>query len=104
MSREQVEVRGTVRPDGTLLLDERLPLPPGPVAVVVRPTAEPQTPPEDWWQYLRRTRLQLEEAGHAFLNDEEMKAHVEWLREGDCIDELLRRADEEHRRPERPEC
>jgi hypothetical protein len=25
------------------------------------------------------------------MNDDDVKAHIEWLREGDAIDELLRR-------------
>jgi hypothetical protein len=46
----------------------------------------------------------LEAAGSHFMNEEEVNAHIEWLREGDAIDDLLRQAEEERQRQERPGC
>jgi hypothetical protein len=94
MSLYEVVIEGTLKPDGTLQLDQNPGLPPGRVTVVLRQesTASPQ-PQEDWWQFMQRTRHELEAAGCRFLTDEEVTAHIEWLREGDHIDELLREAD-----------
>jgi hypothetical protein len=39
---------------------------------------------------MQRARKQMEEAGCRFLNDAEIQGHVERMREGDRIDELLR--------------
>lgn len=44
---------------------------------------------------MQRTRRELEAAGHPFMNEEEVNAHIEWLREGDQIDDLLRQADKD---------
>jgi hypothetical protein len=95
MSQDMVEVQGTLQADGTLVLDEKPNLPPGRVEVVLRPVSEPAPPQEDWWQFMQRARRELEAAGQIFMNDEEIQAHVEWLREGDRIDDLLRQADKE---------
>jgi hypothetical protein len=34
------------------------------------------------------------------MNEREMQAHLEWLREGDRIDDMLRQLDEERKRQE----
>jgi hypothetical protein len=84
MSLSEVVVEGTLKPDGTLELDEKPGLPPGRVTVVLRQGAEtPQPPKEDWWQYLQRIRAEREASGYPFMNEEELKAHIEWLREPD---------------------
>ncbi|RDJ93732.1 hypothetical protein B4Q13_19935, partial [Lacticaseibacillus rhamnosus] len=44
----------------------------------------------------KRARRVLEAAGQPFMNDEEMQAHLDWLREGNLIDDLLQ--------PEAKEC
>jgi hypothetical protein len=96
MSQDIAELQGTLRPDGTLVLDEKPNLPPGRVDVVLRRTPEPSPPPvEDWWQFMQRARRELEAAGQHFMNEEEIQAHVEWLREGDRIDDLLRQTEKE---------
>jgi hypothetical protein len=95
MSLQEIVVAGTLKPDGTLELDEKPALPPGRVTVVLRQEAEAAPPEEDWWQFLQRTRRELEAAGHRFMNEEEVNAHIEWLRQGDPIDDLLRQADED---------
>ena len=41
-------------------------------------------------------RRAAEAAGSTFMNEEEVNAHIEWLREGDRIDDLLRQVDDEH--------
>jgi hypothetical protein len=49
---------------------------------------------EDWFQHLQRLRAEREASGYPFMNEEEINAYVEWLREGDRIDDMLRQADE----------
>ncbi len=44
----------------------------------------------------------MEEAGCHFMDDKEMQAHIEWLREGDWVNELLREVDEKREKPEQP--
>jgi hypothetical protein len=35
---------------------------------------------EGWWPILQGIRSQREEAGHAFMDDEELHAYLAWLR------------------------
>ncbi|HET6879866.1 MAG TPA: hypothetical protein VFI31_06915 [Pirellulales bacterium] len=90
-------VEGTLQPDGTLVLDSKPNLSPGRVTVVLRQEMKP--PPrqeEDWFQFLMAGRKRMEEAGCRFMNDEEVQAHIDWLRESDQIDVLLRQSEEQH--------
>jgi len=65
-------------------------LPAGRVTVVLRPElVTPKEGKENWWQHLQRSRRELEAAGATFMNGAEVNAHIEWLREGDLIDELV---------------
>jgi hypothetical protein len=98
MSLPEIVVQGTLKADGTLELDERPNLAPGRVTVVLRPQVEPSPPQEDWWQHLQRIRAEREAAGYPFMNEEEVNAYMEWLREGDQFDDLLRQVDEERSR------
>lgn len=102
MSLGEVVIGGTLKPDGTLELDQKPNLSPGRVQVVLRQESEPIAPKEDWWQYMRRARRELEEAGGHFMNEEEVNAHIEWLREEDRIDDLLRQGGQEHQQGEQP--
>jgi hypothetical protein len=102
MSQMQVEVQGTLQADGTLVLDEKPNLSPGRVRVVVQAAPEKVTPTEPLMEFLQRSRQELKAAGSHFLNEQELNAHIEWLREGDAIDVLLRQAEEEPQQQERP--
>jgi hypothetical protein len=103
MSYSEIVVQGTLNPDGTLQLDEKPSLPPGRVTVVLRQDSEPVSlPQEDWFEHLQRLRAVREASGYPFMNEEEVNAHIEWLREGDRIDDLLRQADEESQEREQP--
>ncbi|MCI0377677.1 MAG: hypothetical protein L0215_08735 [Gemmataceae bacterium] len=104
MTSTHLELTGTLKADGTFVLDQKPALPPGRVQLVLRPLPDNTISPEDWWQLMQRLRRELEEAGRPFMNDEELNAHIEWLREGDHIDELLRVADAKRQRRERPGC
>ena len=62
MSHQQIVLHGHIRPDGTLQIDERVDLPPGPIQVTVeassetrrrrryqiRPQANPSTEADAW--------------------------------------------------------
>lgn len=101
MSLDETTVEGTLKPDGTLELDEKPDLAPGRVAVTLRQIMEPSAVGETWWELLQRSRRELEAAGNPFMNEQEVNAHIEWLREGDRIDELLRHVDETSENQER---
>lgn len=89
MNVTTVVARGVVWPNGTLALDGNPELPVGPVEVVIKALSTAQSTSEDWWQYLQRSRNELEASGSKFMNLEEVNAHIEWLREGDRTDEAL---------------
>jgi hypothetical protein len=90
MNAPQIEVTGTLQADGTLVLDRKVELPAGRVRVLVQAVElPPSRPQETLMDFLQRSRKELEAAGSRFMNDEEVAAHIEWLREGDFIDELL---------------
>ena len=92
MSLTEITVQGTLNPDSTLELDQKPNLSPGRVTVILRQEAQPTPPKEDWFQHLQRIRAEREAAGYRFMNEEEATAHIEWLREGDRIDDLLQQA------------
>ena len=100
MSLIETVIEGTIQPDGTLVLDEKLNLRAGRVKVVLRQEAEAKPLSENWWQYLQRVRAEREAAGYPFMNEQEMNAHMEWLHAPDQIDEMLRETDEERQRRE----
>jgi hypothetical protein len=93
MSRHEMVIEGTLRPDGTLELDGKPDFPPGRVTVVLRQEVAMDSPQGNWWQSMQRSRRELEAAGAKFMNESEVHAHIEWLREGDRLDESLQRAE-----------
>ena len=105
MSTTGIVVRGWVRPDGTLELDEKLQWPAGRVEVTVRPAAAPPPPQEDWWQFLQRARAELEARGTGFRTQEEIEAERESFRAGDeRLEEVYRELERERRRAEQKGC
>ena len=99
MSLQEIVVAGTLKPDGTLELDQKPNLAPGRVTVVLRQESA-AAPQEGWWPFMQRIRAEREAAGYHFMNEEEMQAHIEWLREGDRFDDMLREVDEQQRKSE----
>ncbi len=91
MSLREIVIDGTLKPDGTLELDRKPELAPGRVRVVVQRVGPvPQAAaPEGLWHFLQRTRRELEATGSHFMNQEEVRAHLAWLREPDRTDEML---------------
>jgi hypothetical protein len=97
MSRNEVVVEGTLKPDGTLELDQKPNLSPGRVTVILRQESASAPPREDWFQHLQRLRAEREASGYPFMNEADANAHIEWLREADRIDDMLREVDEQRR-------
>jgi hypothetical protein len=83
MSLQEIVVAGTLKPDGTLELDEKPTLPPGRVTVVLRQESESEAaaPQEGWWPYMQRVRAEREAAGYHFMDEAEMEGHLLWLRD-----------------------
>jgi hypothetical protein len=98
MSPSEVVIGGTLKPDGTLELDQKPSLSPGRVTVVLRQESTATSLREDWFQHLQRIRAKREASGYPFMNEAEVNAHVEWLREGDRIDDILREVDDRGRK------
>jgi len=69
MNAAVTEILRTVRPDGTLELDQKVDLAPGRVRVRVEtvPAAAPTA--ETLVAFIARARRHLESAGHRFLDD-----------------------------------
>ena len=102
MSLTEVVVEGNLKPDGTLELDHKPNLSPGRVTVVLRQESEATPTKDNWFQHLQRIRAEREAAGYHFMDEKEMQAHIDWLREEDHIDVMLREMDEQREKPEQP--
>ncbi len=94
MSLSEDVVEGTLNPDGSLELDAKPKVTPGRVTVIVRQTPPPLPPSENWFALLQRIRARRETEGFLFMGEEETQRHLDWLREGDQVDELLREVKE----------
>src|ERR671914_87627 len=76
----QVIVEGTLNPDGTLVLDRKLSLPPGRVQVIVQPL--PELPPDDpFWQRMRAIWDGQQARGHPPRSAEEVERDRRSVRE-----------------------
>ena len=100
-----LETFGIIRPDGTLELEQKLAVAPGRVKVRVESMETPVMPQESMLEFVQRSRRELEAAGHKFMNDQDVTAWIEELRDGwndDRIDEVYRQAEEEKRAAKLP--
>ena len=57
MSLQEIVIAGTLKPDGTLDLDQKPNLAPGRVTVVLRQESEAPPLQGDWWQFMQRTHI-----------------------------------------------
>jgi hypothetical protein len=90
MSQIETVIAGTLNADGTLDLDRKPNLPPGRVTVVLRQeSGEKSVVAENWFEFMQATRKKMAVAGCHFMAEKEMQEHLDWLREGDRIDDLL---------------
>ena len=81
MTTSAIEIQGTLREDGTLLLDQHPNLPPGRVKVTVEPV--PDLSQTDVWQVLERIWAGQRARGHVPRSREEIDADLEASREED---------------------
>jgi hypothetical protein len=79
MSTGQVIVKGTLRPDGTLELDDKPALPPGRVQVTVQPIAP--TSRENTWDVLQRIWDERKAMGMPSRSREEIDKVIRELRD-----------------------
>ena len=77
---ESIIVQGTVTPEGTLQLDQKIRLPAGRVRITIEPTAATWQGQTDWWQKLQAARAILEARGTGFRSQEEIEAEREVFR------------------------
>ena len=99
----QVVVQGTLKADGSLELDEGLPLPAGRVQVIVQPLVQP--PPDDpFWQMMQGIWAGQKARGHVARSAEEVEAARRALRDESEqeIREALRTQQAGERPPSRP--
>ncbi len=92
MATTILETLGTVGPDGTLELDQKLAVPPGRVRVRVESVEAPVQPKESLVEFVQRNRRELEAADHKFRTKEKIDAELEAMRGewDDRLDELDR--------------
>jgi hypothetical protein len=81
MSTNAIEVQGTLREDGTLVLDDKPNLPPGRVKVTVQ--AIPDYRQTDIWQFFERLWAEQRARGHVPRTKEEIDAELESARQED---------------------
>ena len=91
MATDQVVLRGTLKPDGSLELDNPPDLPPGPVEVVLRSLSSSTQSGGDWWQYLQQARAELVAAGGPFRTTEDIEQERRAFRSDDNrVEDLYR--------------
>jgi hypothetical protein len=81
MSPSQVVIRGTLKPDGTLDLDEKPNLPAGRVQVTLQAVPEPTASGPGWWEVLQRIWREQAASGFKGRTKEEIDADVQQLRD-----------------------
>lgn len=97
----RTEIDGTPRPDGTLVLDKKPNLPPGPVRVVLESRAAPAPAAEGLLDFVARVQRESLARGHRFLSDEELAAWIDELRaDDDRVERAYQQAEETRQRGE----
>jgi hypothetical protein len=81
MTTKAIEIQGTLREDGTLVLDQTPNLPPGRVKVTVEPV--PDYTQTDIWQFFERLWAEQRARGHVPRSREEIDADLEAARQED---------------------
>src|SRR5262245_23860907 len=90
------EIQGTLREDGTLVLDQKPNLPPGRVRVTVQAVLEyKQT---DIWQFFQRIKAEREELVGTPPSPEEIDAYLATMRDDDERCQSVEQIQEECRR------
>jgi hypothetical protein len=96
MTAKAIEIEGTLREDGTLLLDEKPNLPPGRVKVIVAPILDyKQT---EIWQFFERIKAERAALGIAPRSQEEIDTYLATMRDDDERCQLIEQIQEECQR------
>lgn len=83
MSPTQVVVEGTLKPDGTLEMDQKPKLPPGRVRVVLERMPEPSPEPRPgYWEVLQQIWREQAASGYRGRTAEEIDADINAMRDG----------------------
>ena len=80
MATTILETLGTVRPDGTLDLDQKVTVAPGRVKVRVESVEPPAPPAQGLVEFVQSVRQEMAAAGHRFRTKDEIDAEIEELR------------------------
>jgi hypothetical protein len=96
MTTNAVEIQGTLREDGTLVLDDKPNLPPGRVKVTVEPV--PDYKQTEIWQFFERIKAEREALGIAPRSQEEIDAYIATMRDDDERCQRIEQIQEECRR------
>jgi hypothetical protein len=76
MSINQIAVQGTLKEDGTLVLDEKPNLPPGRVEVRIWPAKAPDPTGPGWWDRLQQIWKDQDARGYKRRSREEIDAEI----------------------------
>lgn len=80
MSITVLEMLGTIRPDGTLDLDQKVTVAPGRVKVRVESVESAAPPAQGLVQFVQSLRQEMAAAGHQFRSQEEIDAEIDEMR------------------------
>jgi len=98
MTTNAIELQGTLREDGTLVLDEKPNLPPGRVKVVVQPANSVEGDVNDVIAVLKRIHAAQALRGHVPRSVEEIDADLVDIRDDDERSRMIEQIQEECRR------
>jgi hypothetical protein len=82
MSNQPIVLHGRIRPDGTLQIDEKVNLPPGPIQVTVEASPETHVG-EDTRAVLKQIQARRLTRGAAARSKEEIDAEINAMRDED---------------------
>lgn len=80
MKKDTYEVQGTVQPDGSLLLDQKLNVPAGRVRVMVQPLRQPANPAR-FLAMMEQIWADQQARAHVPRSKEEIDAEIDQLRQ-----------------------
>ena len=98
MTADAIEIQGTLREDGTLVLDEKPNLPPGRVKVLMRPVQPPVGGGNDLVAVLERIHNAQAQRGYVPRRVEEIDADLAEMRDDDERSRMIEQIHEECRR------
>jgi hypothetical protein len=98
MTTKAIQVQGTLREDGTLVLDEKPNLPPGRVNVLLEPASPAAGDANDLVSVLERIHAAQARRGHVPRSVEEINASLAEMRDDEERSRMIEQIQEECRR------